>query len=631
MLDADIKRTIDNARDILVGKIPEPQRQVDFITTAMIYKFMDDIDLSALKESGERTFLIGDLEKYAFSKLLEPKLGAQAKVDLYAEALEKLPFAESIPELFRSIFKGAFLPFRDPQTLTLFLKEIEKLSYDNSENLGNASEYLLSIMDSQGDAGQFRTPRHIIDFIVEIVNPTKTESILDPACGTAGFLISAYLHIRKQNSSLSPMEIKKLTNNVVGYDISPDMKKLALVNLYLHKFANPKIYEYDTLTSDERWNDKFDVILANPPFMTPKGGIQPRDKFSIRANRSEVLFVDYIAEHLNINGRAGIIVPEGIIFQSANAYKALRKMLVDEDYLYAVASLPAGAFNPYSGVKTSILFIDRQFAKHSKDILFVRIDNDGFNLGAKRRPIEKNDLPEALQIIRDYKAGKDVSSCERALVVSKEKIAENGEYNLSGNRYKAIENLSRNSRYPIVKLAEVVLEIKDGGTPSRDHKEYFGGSINWCIVKDIKPEIYDTKEKITELGLKNSSAKIWPVDSIIISLGATIGEVGIAKKPTATKQGLSGIIVDKTKIEPRFLYYFLKSEKQNIQSLTTGTSIKEVRPSRFIQIFKIPLPPLDVQKKIVAEIENKQEAIDAAQKIIENLERDKILTSYLMG
>ena len=153
-----------------------------------------------------------------------------------------------------------------------------------------------------------------------------------------------------------------------------------------------KSFEYDTLTSDERWNEYADAILANPPFMSPKGGIRPHNRFSLKSKRSEVLFVDYMAEHLTPNGRAGIIVPEGIIFQSQNAHTQLRKMLV-EDYLVTVVSLPAGVFNPYSGVKTSILILDKVLAKKTDRIAFFKVENDGFDLGAQRRPIDQNDLP----------------------------------------------------------------------------------------------------------------------------------------------------------------------------------------------------------------------------------------------
>ena len=285
----------------------------------------------------------------------------------------------NIPQLFRDIFKNAFLPYRDPETLKSFLKEINSFTYDHSEKLGDAFEYLLSVLSSQGDAGQFRTPRHIIDFMVKVVDPQLNETVLDPACGTAGFLISAYKHIISNNKNLTATQKKRLIKNFVGYDISPDMVRFSLVNMYLHGFVEPHIHEYDTLTTETRWQETYDVIMANPPFMTPKGGIRPHNRFSIQAKRSEVLFVDYIAEHLNPSGRAAVIVPEGIIFQSQTAYKALRKMLV-ENYLWAVVSLPAGIFNPYSGVKTSILFMDKSLAKRIDRILFVKIENDGFDL-----------------------------------------------------------------------------------------------------------------------------------------------------------------------------------------------------------------------------------------------------------
>jgi len=444
MLDQETKRKIDNARNILVGKVPDPKSQVEQITIALIYKFMDDMDKQSEEWGGKASFFTGKYKKYGWSKIFDPKLGGFDLIGLYGDAIVEMNQNPNIPQLFRDIFKNAYLPYRDPETLKSFLKEISEFNYDHSEQLGDAFEYLLSVMDSQGDAGQFRTPRHIIDFIVEIVAPKKNETVLDPACGTAGFLISSYKHILKNNSQknpgdkLTPDERKRLLKNFMGYDISPDMVRLSLVNLYLHGFADPKIVEYDTLTSEDRWNETSDVLLANPPFMTPKGGIRPHKRFSIQAKRSEVLFVDYIAEHLNPNGRAGVIVPEGIIFQSATAYKNLRKMLL-EDYLWAVLSLPAGVFQPYSGVKTSILLMDKALAKKTNNILFLKIENDGFDLGAQRRPIDSNDLPKALDFIRKYqkavRTGKKANEANFANTVEKNKIAESGDWNLSGERY----------------------------------------------------------------------------------------------------------------------------------------------------------------------------------------------------
>src|SRR3990172_11988666 len=473
MLDSETKSRIDSARDILVGKVPDPKSQVEQITIALIYKFMDDMDRQSEELRGKATFFTGEFKKYRWANLLDKRLGGHERLILYAEGIEKMNVNKNIPQLFRDIFKGVFLPYRDPETLNLFLKEINGFTYDHSERLGDAYEYLLSILGPQGDAGQFRTPRHIIDFIVAVVDPKKNETVLDPACGTAGFLFSSYKHILKANtdangnSTLTPDDKGRLAQNFKGYDISPDMVRLSLVNLYLHGFADPHIAEYDTLTSQDKWNEYADVILANPPFMSPKGGIKPHNRFSVQSKRSEVLFVDYMAEHLTPGGRAGIIVPEGIIFQSQTAYTQLRKMLVEE-YLVAVVSLPAGVFNPYSGVKTSILVLDKSLARKTNTIAFFKIENDGFGLGAQRREITKNDLPQARAEIGEYlrrlRAGESVADYNPTLglIVEKEKIAANGDYNISGERYR--ENGTRSSHFPIVPLGEVA-EVISGQSP----------------------------------------------------------------------------------------------------------------------------------------------------------------------
>ncbi|MDP2752322.1 MAG: N-6 DNA methylase, partial [Rhodocyclaceae bacterium] len=483
MLDTDTKRRIDTARDILVGKVPDPKSQVEQITIALIYKFMDDMDAESEALGGTRKFFTGDFARYGWAKLMSAGIGGHELITLYGEGIATMPQNPGIPALFREIFKNAYLPYRDPETLKSFLKIIDEFSYDHSERLGDAFEYLLSVLGSQGDAGQFRTPRHIIDFIVEVIAPKKGEVILDPACGTAGFLISAYKHILRTNSSplppagegqgervitsstLTPDEKGRLATNFKGYDISPDMVRLSLVNLYLHGFTDPHIFEYDSLTSEERWNEYANVILANPPVMSPKGGIKPHKRFSIQAKRSEVLFVDYIAEHLTPTGRAGIIVPEGIIFQSQNAYKELRKMLV-ENSLVAVISLPAGVFQPYSGVKTSILILDKSLARQSDTVAFFKVENDGFGLGAQRRANAGEqltqvqiELAEYLQALRSQQPT-DILQPTLGLIVAKKKIAANGDYNLSGERYAETSRPLR-SDYDFKKLGELC-QIKTG-------------------------------------------------------------------------------------------------------------------------------------------------------------------------
>jgi len=625
MLTQETKRKIDSARNILVGKVPDPKAQVEQITTALIYKFMDDMDKEAIELGGKARFFTKGFEKYAWTKLLDQKLGGHERLELYGEAVAKMSQNPHIPQLFRDIFKDAFLPYRSPETLTLFLKEINGFTYDHSEDLGNAFEYLLSILGSQGDAGQFRTPRHIIDFIAEVVDPKKGDTILDPACGTAGFLISAYKHILKQQKDkpLTPDEKKKLMNNLVGYDISPDMAKLSKVNMYLHGFAEPKIFEYDTLSSEEKWDEMYDVIMANPPFMSPQGGIRPHKRFSVQANRSEVLFVDYIKEHLRPNGRAGIIVPEGIIFQSSGAYKQLRKMLV-EDGLFSVVSLPAGVFNPYSGVKTSILFFDNSLAKKTDKILFVRVLNDGFDLGAQRRPVDRNDLVrpdnevDATKVLKGQRIAietgtKNLWLQENSLFayeITKEQISRTGDYSLSAEKYR-LDNLGeqKNQKWPMVKLGDVceILDNKRKPVKEADRKKgpypYYGAT---GIVDYVDEYLFD--EKLVLVGEDGAKWGVGDKTAFIANGKYWVNNHAHVLRPTENK------LLDD------FLVPVLNS--MDLSQYVTGVTVPKLNQEKLRSI-KIPLPPIDVQKEIVEQIEVKQNAIEHAKAIIENLERER--------
>jgi len=613
MLDQNTKRNIDSCRDILVGKIPDPKSQVEQITIALIYKFMDDMDQEAVDIGGKASFFTGEYEKYSWTNIFNPRIGGHDLTHLYGEAIERMNQNPNIPQLFRDIFKNAYLPYRDPETLKLFLKEINNFEYSHSEKLGDAFEYLLSFMGTQGDAGQFRTPRHIIDFIVEAINPQKNETILDPACGTAGFLISAYKHIMKSNSDngngngnqLTPTERKRLLNNFTGYDISPDMVRLSLVNLYLHGFQDPSIYEYDTLTSEERWNDTVDVILANPPFMTPKGGIRPHKRFGVQANRSEVLFVDYIAEHLNPSGRAGVIVPEGIIFQSSNAYKALRKMLV-EDYLWAVVSLPAGVFNPYSGVKTSILLLDKFKVKRNDSILFIKVENDGFDLGAQRRSVQGSDLVEALQILKDGEVEKSLI----AHYIEKSKITESGDWNLSGERYRVDLSLNHQT-WEMVHLKDVAEYVNGYPFKPSDWKQVGKKIIRIQNLTKSGKE-YNCTDRI-DIPKKYLVQK----NDLLISWSATIGFFLWNEESAYLNQHIFKVVENKSKILRKYFYYLGDKISDKIREQVHGNTMTHITKGRFEKL-QIPLPPLSFQEEIVAEIDGYQKIIDGARMVVEN-------------
>jgi type I restriction enzyme M protein len=632
MLDTDTKRRIDTARDILVGKVPDPKSQVEQITIALIYKFMDDMDAESEELGGKRKFFTGEFARYGWAKLMTPALGGHEMLGLYAEGITKMPENPGIPPLFRDIFKNAYLPYRDPETLKSFLKIVDEFSYDHSERLGDAFEYLLSVLGSQGDAGQFRTPRHIIDFIVDVIDPKKTETVLDPACGTAGFLISSYKHILKANvdatgsSTLTPDEKGRLAQNFKGYDISPDMVRLSLVNMYLHGFTDPHIYEYDTLTSVDRWNEFADIILANPPFMSPKGGIKPHNRFSIQAKRSEVLFVDYIAEHLTATGRAGIIVPEGIIFQSQTAYRDLRKMLV-ENGLVAVVSLPAGCFNPYSGVKTSVLFLDKTLARQSDTIAFFKVQNDGFGLGAQRRAFDKNDLPQVkaelgtyLQALRSAQSPAELQP-SIGLLVTKEKIAANGDYNLSGERYR--EGVVARTAWPLIELGQVTKRIS-GGTPSKENDAFWKGNIPWVSPKDMKQDVlYDTEDHVSTAAIQNSATSLVPAGTLLCVVRSGILKhslpLAITGREMCFNQDLIALIPSDGRLEVRFLFWALKARSSDILAtgIKPGVTVQSFHSGFFSQ-FSIPLPPLEVQRDIVAEIEIYQKVINGARAVLDN-------------
>ena len=635
MLDMDTRRRIDTARDILVGKVPDPKSQVEQITIALIYKFMDDIDGQSEELGGKRTFFAGDFARYGWPKLVRSGLGGFEMLNLYAEAITRMPENPGIPPLFRSIFSNAYLPYREPETLRAFLRIIDEFTYDHSERLGDAFEYLLSVLGSQGDAGQFRTPRHIIDFIVAVVDPKNDETVLDPACGTAGFLISSYNHIKNANAddrgndTLTPEERRRLADNFRGYDISPDMVRLSLANMYLHSFADPHIYEYDTLTSDDRWNDYADVILANPPFMSPKGGIRPHNRFSVQSRRSEVLFVDYIAEHLTTTGRAGIIVPEGVIFQRQRAHTQLRKTLV-EQYLVAVVSLPSGVFNPYSGVKTSILILDRTLARRADRIAFFKVDNDGYDLGAQRRPVDRDDLPvvraELGEYLRRLRVGEscDDFAPQMGLVVAKDRIVADGDYILSGERYALRHH--QLSEYPMTPLSQLC-ELARGVTYTKGDEVETGGHkvlrANNIDRSTSALDLTDIKRLSTSVNLSENK-KLRANDIFICMASGSKEHMGkVSFIPEDTDYyfgGFMGAVRSKLgRVEPRFLFCQLRYQKFNefLRNRIAGANINNLN-AKILYEFQIPLPPLEVQRELVAEIEGYQRVLDGARAVVDN-------------
>ncbi len=398
------------------------------------------------------------------------------------------------------------------------------------------------------------------------------------------------------------------------------MVRLSTVNLYLSHGQSPDIRMYDTLTSEERWNDHYDVILANPPFMSPKGGIRPHRRFATSSKRSEVLFVDYIISHLNDGGRAGVIVPEGVIFQSGRAYKQLRRLLV-ENCLVAVVSLPGGVFQPYSGVKTSILIMDRTLAQKADGIAFFKVQRDGYDLGAQRRPTAANDLPQAQAEIAEYlrrlRTGETLDNFAPTLgqVVGKDRIAEGGEYNLSGERYQVIE-MTR-SEWPFVPLGEVFQKSAKTILPGK-----LEGPVTYIGLENISRNtgqlIGDTvtDNPATIKSLKN---QFGPGEILYGKLRPNLNKVWLSDRTGICSTDIYVINPKISKVIPALYAHIIRDGqfKDTVMAYVKGAQLPRIGWDSMASI-AIPLPPLEVQREIVAEIEGYQRVIDGARAVADN-------------
>ena len=610
MLTSETKRRIDACRNVLVGKLPLPTDQVELITLTLIYKFMDDLDEESVKMGGKRSFFTGDLAKYRWRSLMPQTVSAEDRVGLFAEGIEALGNAKKaahLPGLFRDIFRNAFLKFRDGRILTLFLTEVNGLEYSHSEELGNAFEYLLQCMGTQGENGQFRTPRHIIDFMVACLDPQPGDRILDPACGTGGFLVSAYKHVLARYTSsgsaipgdkLTHDQGRKLYGNITGYDVTDLMVKLSKVNLFLHGFPDPAIHIYDTLSNDARWNEKADIILANPPFMTPKGGVVPHTKFRIAAKKAEVLFTDYIAEHLTPDGRGGVIVPNGIVATTQNAYVKLRRFLV-EDSLVAVVSLPAGVFKPYSGVKTSILFLDKKLARQTKEILFLKITADGFDLGDKRNPVEANDLPEAERVVKAWfngKLSKEFQTSIQWASVSRSDLLARNNCSLQGESFLGGE--TQTSEHRIVKLGDICEVVRGSSPRPQGDPKFFGGPVPRLMIADITRDgmwVTPQIDSLTDEGAKRS--RPMKAGDLVMAVSASPGLPALLKVDACIHDGFAGLKGLPDDLDRIFLYYVLLALRAKHDGQADGATFRNITSDQ-IREFEIPLRDADRPRNV---------------------------------
>jgi type I restriction enzyme M protein len=331
-----------------------------------------------------------------------------------------------------------------------------EIKSQNKDTQGDLYEYLLSELTTAGKNGQFRTPRHIIKMIVELLDPKVNETICDPACGTAGFLTLAYQHILESNTSLDLIktdsegnnynfeadkldyeEIEILNNSIYGYDFDPTMVRISLMNLMMHGIENPQISQINTLSTRFTQKEQFDVILANPPFKGSINKEELNEEFTITTMKTEILFLELMYNSLNIGGRCGVVVPQGILFGNSKAHKSIREKLLVDCRMDAVISMPSGVFKPYAGVATAVLIFTK--GEPTKNLMFYNMESDGFSLDDKRTFIDGNgDIPDIIEKFNTKNREMFNNRKEKCFLVPFDEIKENG-YGLSISNYKEIE------------------------------------------------------------------------------------------------------------------------------------------------------------------------------------------------
>ena len=364
---------------------------------------------------------------------------------------------------FSEYMREAQFMIQRPSLLVSAVNMIDKLPITEGDAKGDLYEYLLSKLTTAGINGQFRTPRHIIRFMVELLEPKPTETIGDPACGTAGFLISAMQYrLEKHTSEQGKLKVENceplytgdllepyrehIQNSMFyGFDFDATMLRIASMNLMLHGVENPGIHYQDTLSNSfpetypKQAMNGFDVILTNPPFKgsLAEGDVHPMLTQTVKTKKTELLFIALILRMLKRGGRSATIVPDGVLFGSSKAHTELRKLLVKENQLEAVISLPSGVFKPYAGVSTAILV----FTKGGKTdhVFFYRVEADGFSLDDKRDPVDENDLFDALACWRSRNASRDTDRTAKHFLVPVKEIEENN-FDLSNSRYKEAQS-----------------------------------------------------------------------------------------------------------------------------------------------------------------------------------------------
>ncbi|MDG4946789.1 type I restriction-modification system subunit M [Weeksellaceae bacterium KMM 9713] len=457
MITGETKSKIDRIwNDFWTGGISNPLTVVEQFTYLIFIKQLDDKQILMEKQAN----LLGvPIEKPIYTEEQSPLRWSNFKnkdpetmFDLFTKQQRELnditafDFMKTIGAEggeFARFMKGAIFMIQSPKLLDKVVQQIDELPLDNRDTKGDLYEYMLSKIAEAGTNGQFRTPRHIINMMVEMTQPKKDDIICDPACGTAGFLVSAGEYIyHNHNDWFQDKTFREHFSNKMfnGIEFDPSMLRIAAMNLQLHGIETPVLIGKDALSeANAGIENEYTLILANPPF---KGSLDYDEVESsllqtTKTKKTELLFLSLMLRTLKVGGRAAVIVPDGVLFGSSRAHKSIREELVNNQKLEAVISMPSGVFKPYAGVSTAILFFTKTNSGGTDKVWFYDMQADGYSLDDKRSKIKENDIPDIIERFKNLEDEADRERTDQSFMVPLEEIKEN-DWDLSINRYKEI-------------------------------------------------------------------------------------------------------------------------------------------------------------------------------------------------
>jgi len=476
-INSDLRQTVDRImNELFSGGVNNPMTAIEQLSYFMFLKSLTEYDttqerLAKLANKPYASVFNGKRHKYGWDVIC--RLSGDELYNNLSEALEHLHELRNLSETGRVLFKQAHLKIYNRPTLKSVVVAIDEMDYNNTEKYdtdakGDMYEYLLNKIAVSGTNGQFRTPRHLIQAMVGIAKPQASDLILDPACGTGGFLIEAYKYILRDNTSKEELERGHATGDkltqpqhkflrtkaINAYDNDGEMVKIATMNLYLHNLARSNgdghldVKYFDPLSMPEEKKQKYDLILANPPFSGSVNSETIQD-VGLNTTKTELLFLKYMYDHLADGGRSAVVVPEGVLFGSTGAHKKMRELLLDTCHIDAIVSLPSGVFKPYAGVKTAIIFYTK--GGKTNKVWFYEVIGDGLTLDDKRQPDPTNDnLKDLLKAYEKKEEGTYSWFATREEIIAEE-------YNLTSSRYQPVAIDTTTYQDPKKIIKEVIL------------------------------------------------------------------------------------------------------------------------------------------------------------------------------